>query len=1121
MKRNLLFKTMFLLCAIVVGSSSVWADDTYSKVTSTNDLSVGDKVLIVYESGKSSQAMGAVSSNSEYRERVSVSVSNSQITISNQAVIEFTLGKSGDNYTFYGSDNHYLSKNSTASSSNNKLNYLDTDTDNKTKWTIIYSNGTASIRSVFATSYYIRYNNTSGQERFSCYKNTQQPVAIYKKQVSKTTSDLTITNTNSTIDLAIGGTNKGNITYTTSSDGDMHFTSNNTSVATVDGNGTVTAVAEGATTITVSQDEGTSYQASENKTVTVNVSDARTAVGTITAISPTTVYVGQTGGFTLTESYTGTIASKAWSLGAGEGAYLDLADELFEGKNAGDVNVTVVAMPTDVATYKPVSATFPVTVEYKYTAPSLPAEGIFMTTKSITIGAVDGADVYYTTDGSTPTKTSTKYTAPFDISATTTIKAIAIDGDGLVSPVASATYTKEAVFDMAGSSVTFNGSTITFDDGQSGYNGGKNRTGTMTNSGGTKALNISGKYIMMNSGSVQFRSGDGMLTTQWIQNGEKEFSIKSIYSTGTINYEIIYADNTPSTTGTLTSNKEYIPMSYPCKFKFTSSTGTNLLVSITLTALKDPIATNVTITDPGVLAKDATGTFEVTSTDVDECTKVWTSSDPAVIEITNAATGAYNATGRGKATITLTITPEDATTYREVTAEREVSVTAPVVITVNDVEMTYGDAAKAIETTTSTSYAGTLVYESGNTDIATVDASGNVSAVSAGTTTITISAPADAENLYTAGEDKVINVTVNDKTGKSEAFDPGNPVYFEYEELTSTSFPTGWTGDGKVWAGDEAYGAVADGSGATVSETYDLVTCEYTLVGYEDIGLDFDHTGQTFSSPSSTCKLYIQEGDNTPEQLTIPTYFNGGNWTWKNVRNIDLSAYEGKTVKFIFRFTPTTGNTGKWEVKNFGIYGTPKSVYSYTVPLSGWGTLCCEYPLDFSGNTEVTAYRVADIDAVNTETAKITLTKVEGAVKGGVGLLIKGTAGAHDIAYATSATETEPANLLIGVLSPTFVEPTEGEYTNMGLYSGAFHPYSSTGIVAAGKAYLQIPTSKVPTDTEAKFSFVFDETTGINAIDKGQLAIDENTPMYNLTGQRVTKSYKGIVVVNGKKVLKK
>jgi sortase A len=47
--------------------------------------------------------------------------------------------------------------------------------------------------------------------------------------------------------------------------------------------------------------------------------------------------------------------------------------------------------------------------------------------------------------------------------------------------------------------------------------------------------------------------------------------------------------------------------------------------------------------------------------------------------------------------------------------------------------------------------------------------------------------------------------------------------------------------------------------------------------------------------------------------------------------------------------------------------------------------------------------------------------------------------------------------------------------------------------------------------------------TGIDgfATDNGFIVIDDNTPLYNLSGQRVSKSYKGIVIVNGKKVLRK
>ncbi|PYO49971.1 MAG: hypothetical protein DMD84_16890, partial [Candidatus Rokuibacteriota bacterium] len=52
-----------------------------------------------------------------------------------------------------------------------------------------------------------------------------------------------------------------------------------------------------------------------------------------------------------------------------------------------------------------------------------------------------GVTIYYTTDGSTPTTSSTTYTGPILVALTTTIKAIAVGPDWSQSPVASATYT--------------------------------------------------------------------------------------------------------------------------------------------------------------------------------------------------------------------------------------------------------------------------------------------------------------------------------------------------------------------------------------------------------------------------------------------------------------------------------------------------------------------------------------------------------------------------------------------------------------------------------------------------------------------------------------------------------
>ena len=57
----------------------------------------------------------------------------------------------------------------------------------------------------------------------------------------------------------------------------------------------------------------------------------------------------------------------------------------------------------------------------------------------VTIAGDASATIHYTTDGSTPTKNSPKYTAPLQLNKTTILRAIEVIGDSL-SPVATNSY---------------------------------------------------------------------------------------------------------------------------------------------------------------------------------------------------------------------------------------------------------------------------------------------------------------------------------------------------------------------------------------------------------------------------------------------------------------------------------------------------------------------------------------------------------------------------------------------------------------------------------------------------------------------------------------------------------
>ncbi len=73
-----------------------------------------------------------------------------------------------------------------------------------------------------------------------------------------------------------------------------------------------------------------------------------------------------------------------------------------------------------------------------------PDTGTYTSSQSVTISCTtSGATIYYTTDGTTPTSSSTLYSSAVTISSTTTLKAIAAASGYTDSEVASATYTMQ------------------------------------------------------------------------------------------------------------------------------------------------------------------------------------------------------------------------------------------------------------------------------------------------------------------------------------------------------------------------------------------------------------------------------------------------------------------------------------------------------------------------------------------------------------------------------------------------------------------------------------------------------------------------------------------------------
>ena len=142
-------------------------------VTDASQLTIGDSIIIAYEN----YAMGASSSNGNFREKTDITVNGNCITGMSDDIQIIVLEEGAVDGTYaLNVDGKYLAA---ASSSSNYLKTV-TTLDANGSWTITISNELATIKAQGNhTRNTLQYN--TGAPRFSCYKSGQKAVTIYAK----------------------------------------------------------------------------------------------------------------------------------------------------------------------------------------------------------------------------------------------------------------------------------------------------------------------------------------------------------------------------------------------------------------------------------------------------------------------------------------------------------------------------------------------------------------------------------------------------------------------------------------------------------------------------------------------------------------------------------------------------------------------------------------------------------------------------------------------------------------------------------------------------------------------------------------------------------------------------
>ena len=186
-----------------------------------------------------------------------------------------------------------------------------------------------------------------------------------------------------------------------------------------------------------------------------------------------------------------------------------------------------------------------------------------------------------------------------------------------------------------------------------------------------------------------------------------------------------------------------------------------------------------------------------------------------------------------------------------------------------------------------------------------------------------------------------------------------------------------------------------------------------------------------------------------------------------------------------------------------------KVITSATIGAAEYATFSCPAALDFSAETGLTIYTVT----VNADETEVTLTEVTNKqVPANTAVVLHGASGTYTGQVMASATPINNNHLKI---AESEMSGAAGNIYVLNKKNGVvgFYKLSSTGTLAAGKAYLQL-TNPAPMLTMTE-----EETTGVLSLTP-TISQGEGE-CYDLSGRRVSQPKNGLYIVNGRKVVVK
>lgn len=390
-----------------------------------------------------------------------------------------------------------------------------------------------------------------------------------------------------------------------------------------------------------------------------------------------------------------------------------------------------------------------------------------------------------------------------------------------------------------------------------------------------------------------------------------------------------------------------------------------------------------------------------------------------------------------------------------------------------------------------------------------------------------------------------LGATVAPFTNQLTAPEDVTVVYSSNSEIATVNETTGEVNVNTATVGKATITATFAGN-----ETYAPATVSYTIEVKKPMlppTFDFTQSENDYGSGATPGEKYIETSTWVAGNVTMTTSKGTGSgvrWWLNNDNTTELRVYTGSnftisvgegyfinSIEFVgvrsgLKASTGTMNNGTWSGKSLSVTFTASNdrkdiktitvkyakLETLTTAASGFATYAADYDVNYSA-LGLTTYAITLDEANN----KVSYNRFEGVVPAGKAVLVQGTASTP---YALT-----PAEGAADATFTTDLKASDGTVTAADdkIYAfGTLNGKSGFKLVTNGikipakKGYLQLTGTTAAKPT----FFAFDGIgTGISHIEAD--AALENAAMYNLAGQRVDKSYKGVVIVNGKKMLRK